>query len=236
MGEGTLGTMLENLRTVDDRTWGCYAFSRDILCDRIPPGKRDKMIHRALDCGVLWAERIRARTGMSDPFKIAEDLGLDVVESSQPMTERRVLFAQFVPDKRIEIMRHPLDIYAGLYQKQTDNERAVLFPTPGEVRALLLAHEVFHYIEETHAEEIYTRTESIRLWKFLCFKNDSAIRAIGEIAAMSFAKTLTEADYSPFILDVLLLFGYHPAGAESIYADVMAIANRTKIQEKVETD
>lgn len=227
---------MRNMRTVDDMTWGRYAFSRDILRDRVTPEGRDEMIRKSFDCGAQWAEQMRARTGTSDPFTLARDLDLEAVESDRSMTGGRVVFAQFVPDKRIEIMSDTLDAYTDLYQKQTANKRAVLFPTPGEVRALLLAHEIFHYVEEVHAGDIYTRNETIRLWKVLCFKNDSTIRAVSEIASMGFARTFTKIDCNPFILDVLLFFGRNPMGARSIYADVMEILSSAKIQEKAETN
>lgn len=226
MGNSLLVKMLRDLHAVDDMAWGRYAFSRDFLQGRVLPAQRDEMIRRAVACGTDWATRIQKETGANDPFAIARALELDVQEGEQPMTEKRALFAQFVPDNHIEIMQQPLENYATLYANEQDGEDAHLFPPPEQVKKLLLAHEIFHYVEETHAQEIYTRTETIRLWKFLWFENNSTLRAVGEIAAMQFAKALVGTSFSPFMLDVLLFFSYNEAGAESIYRDVMAAAGK----------
>jgi hypothetical protein len=98
-----------------------------------------------------------------------------------------------------------------------------LFPTPTEVRGLLLFHEIFHFIEERNIKKIYTRTETIRLWKFLFINWDSTVRAVSEIAAMSFARAVAHTVYNPFILDPLLLYGYSKEKAESIFQRIMCI-------------
>jgi hypothetical protein len=118
-------------------------------------------------------------------------------------------------------MRQPIELYAALYESEADNTR---LPAPEQARALLLGHELFHHVEELHRDEIYSRTEKIRLWKLLLIKWDSTVRTIGEIAAMSFAKTLARADYNPFVLDVLLLFGYNKEAAIRVFESILDIA------------
>ena len=220
----SLGGMLRCLRSIDDAAWGRYAFSLDMLRNRVPLSRQDEMTGKAIACGDEWARKMITRTGASDPDSMLKALGLILVENDAPMTSNRPLFAQFVPDRRVEIMGQPIALYSSLYQKEKEGADASLFPTPQEVRALLLAHEIFHFVEECNVKEIYSRTETIRLWEFLFIKWDSTVRAVGEIAAMSFAKVLTGAAYSPFILDVMLLFGYDPKMAESVFQRIMDIS------------
>jgi hypothetical protein len=181
------------------------------------------MAANAVLCGEEWAQRMLAQTGASDVETIHEALGLELVENNLDMTGMpRQLFAQFVPETRVEIMSQPVSIYAGMHEPG--------FPEPEQVRSLLIAHEMFHYVETRHPKEIYSRTEKILLWKLFGFRWESTVRTIGEIAAMSFAKTLTGADYSPFILEVLLLYGYNRDLAENVFRGIMDI--NTKFTEQ----
>jgi hypothetical protein len=216
MGKFSLNEMITALRGINDVAWGRYAFKKEMLKNKIPPERQDEMAVKAVLCGEEWAQRMIAQTGASDVETMRETLGLELIENNLDMTSMpQQLFAQFVPDKRVEIMSQPVSIYAGMHEPG--------FPEPEQVRSLLIAHEMFHYVENQHSKEIYSRTEKILLWKLFEFKWESTVRTIGEIAAMSFAKTLTGADYSPFILDILLLYGYNRDLAENVFCGIMNI-------------
>jgi hypothetical protein len=224
----SLNNMISDLSKIDDETWGAYAFSRDILKDRVPQEKKCEMIVKSIQCGNEYADKILQETGQITPQEIAKHLGLHIMSSNFPMTGKRVLFAQFTPPDHIEISQEPVEKYkiflAGLAEEKFD-----LLITDSEIYNLLLGHEIFHFLEEQYKDEIYTRTEKIQLWHILNFKNDSTIRALGEIAGMAFSKRLNHIAYSPFLLDVLLFFGYNPEGAKNIYRDIMGISAKQKI-------
>ena len=225
-GRLSLSDMLRYLYTVDDITWGRYAFSFDILRNHIPLFRQDEMARKAVACGEEWARRMMAQTGTADPVSMQEALGLVLVENDVPITESaRPIFAQFVPERRIEIMSQPLHIYSSFFQKETGSKCLSLFPPPEQVRTLLLAHEIFHYVEECNSKEIYSQTETIQLWKFLWIRWNSTVRALSEIAAMSFAKTLTSVDYSPFILDIILFHGCNKEMTENAFRRITDIVN-----------
>jgi len=223
----SLSSMMSSLRDIDDEIWGEYAFSRDILRDRIPEEKKFEYISNSIRCGEEYADRILQETGQSGPREIANCLGLHVIPSDLPMTSKRVLFAQYTPPDQIEILQEPLAKYKAVLAHATEEESAQLV-AESEIRNVLLGHEIFHFLEDRYEDEIYTRTEKIRLWRILNFKNDSTVRALGEIAGMAFSKRLNHITYSPFLLDVLLFFGYNPEGANNIYQDIMAISQSKK--------
>ena len=93
------------------------------------------------------------------------------------------------------------------------------------IEELLLAHEIFHFIEEND-DDIFTRTEKIRLWKIGPIKNDSNIVCLGEIAGMAFAKELLKISYSPYILDVFLVYLYNIQASYGLYKEIMSINNK----------
>ncbi|MCI1956173.1 MAG: hypothetical protein LKJ21_07350 [Oscillospiraceae bacterium] len=221
-GRLTLAQMMTSLRSVDDECWGRYLFSRDILRDRIPPDRRDEMIAKSIRCGEEYARRILVETNARSVSGIPPFFGLRVHFSDEPATEKRVLFANFTPPDDITIMNQPMEKYDRLLASLPREEVSVL-PAGAEIRDLLLGHELYHFTEERYRNEIYTRTEKIRLWKIFRFQNESTIRALGEIAAMAFARTLARVSYFPALLDVLLLFCYNKDYSRSIYQNIMRI-------------
>ena len=217
----TLEEMILRLREVSDISWGRYAFSHDFLREKVPIAKQDEMTQKAVACGEEWAKKMMESTGASNPEAMAEAFALVISENNLDMKGfPRPLFAQFIPDNKINLMLQPIDLYAELYLYSENN---IHLPTPEKVRSLLLAHEIYHHVEELHEKEIYSRTEKIRLWEVLFVKWDSTVRAVGEIAAMSFSKTLNNIDYSPFFLDMLLLFSYNEKSAKRIFKHIMDI-------------
>lgn len=218
--------LIRPLLQVSDRVWGRYAFSRDILRDRISLPQQDTWTEGAIRCGREEAAKCGLTPGPEAPDALAARLGLKVGSSDAPMTEKRAVFAVCLPEGEILLMQEPLERYRTFYDEAAGTEAAALFPTPQEVRGLLLAHEAFHAIEEANEKTIYTRTQKLRLWKIFGFANDTTVRAIGEIAAMYFAKELTGSRYNPFLLDPLLFAGYSLSGAKTLVCDIMEIAGK----------
>lgn len=212
----TLVQMASALREVDDESWGKYLFSRDILRDRVTPEQKSEKIAKSIACGVEYAQRILSETETDSPDRIASFFGLHVAEGDVQMTEKRVLFASFTPPDEITIMKEPLKKYGGVLAALPPEDSALL-PAESEVRSILLGHELFHFVEERHKDEIYTRTEKIRLWKIFGFENNSTIRALGEIAGMAFTKMLCRIPFSPSLLDVLLLYSYNENYSREVY-------------------
>ena len=220
-GQPTLAAMMETLRSVSDEAWGRYAFSREMLRERIPAGEIPELIGESLRCGEEYACRVMRETGRSTARDVAERLGVTVEPDTRPAGgARRILFARFTPPRTIDIMREPLARYAQLLPTLPPAESAAL-PDADGVYDMLLGHELFHYAEESHASEIYTRRRTIRLWKIFGFENRTTIRALSEIAAMAFARTLCRVGYSPFALDVLLFYSYDKSNARRIYDHIM---------------
>lgn len=218
----SLVEMIENLLQIDDEAWGLYAFSRDILKERVPADKKLEMIRKAISCGREYAQRIIREYGSSDVHTIAEKLKLKIVFQDALMTGNRILFASYTPPDEIGIMTEPVDKAVQLILK--DESVLVEYFQKNSIMNTILGHEIFHCIEDQFEQEIYTRTEKILLWKLLGFKNYSTVRALGEIAAMAFTKELNGLKYSPFILDILLYYSYDSFNAEKIYHDVLEMS------------
>ena len=71
-----------------------------------------------------------------------------------------MLFAQFVEPDEITIFTDCVDKASRL-----EEECGCDLLRRENLTNTLLAHELFHAVEERHVKEIYTRTERVELWR-----------------------------------------------------------------------
>lgn len=214
MAEAVFREMAERLSRVEDLSWGMYAFSRDILRDKISGEEKERMIKQSIDCGYEMAEKAQKRLGTSEPWEMADKLNLKVEYQDRGQIGDQILFALFTPPKEIQIMKEPIDLAVknGLLED---------LMTAEQIESLILGHEIFHYLEEEE-EGIYTRSEKIVLWRLLGYENKSTVRALSEIGGMYFSKKINGFPYSPFALDILLYYNYNPEEALKMYREVLS--------------
>lgn len=212
-----LNSMMKELITLDDRSFGRYAFSRDPLRGKFTPGDMDSLAEKSYACGIEAARDIIDKYGTQNPRELAHALGIRVETPEQPEDTSRVTFAQFNPPDSIYIFKDSLNKANELL---SDSE--VLSTMQGlDAEGVLLAHELFHVVEDLNKKTIFTRTYKVELWAPWPFHNRSTVRCLGEMAGMAFAKELTGLGYSPFVLDVFLVYGYSPAVGFDLYKELM---------------
>ncbi|MGL5435711.1 MAG: hypothetical protein ACRDBO_10000 [Lachnospiraceae bacterium] len=207
----------------DESIWGEYAFSRDILVNRIQIQKKKEMIQQAARCGRELAEQLRSAFDGASISEIVNAHNLKLEVEHESIIGERILFAQYNPPDDIVIMGEPLKKYEAALREQ--GVEGTLPPT-SQIYDWMLGHELFHAMEDRHEDTIYTRNEKITLWKLWKYENKSTVRALSEIAAMYFSQTLNQTTVSPFILDVLLSLQYSEEIAGSIYQDIMKLVNK----------
>ena len=213
------GEMLENLLKIDDESWAAYAFSRELLKHRIEEDKKLEMTAKAIQCGKEYAKQVRCEFQNADLQTIARAYNLNLEFQNTLIIGDRILFACYTAPSRIQIMEEPINKAVELIEKEKPN--LVNIFTRDAIIDIILGHEMFHFIENEESDHIYTRNEKILLWKFMGYKNYSAVHALGEIGAMAFTKELTGIPYSPFILDFILYYSYSASNAEKIYRDIL---------------
>lgn len=216
--------MLKELVNVNDEEWGMYAFCREPLNGKFSIEEKLELIEKANFCGRECAKKIREENGNVDVYKIAKNLGIEVDYPQRPNGGGHIIFAQFVNPNKVTVFKDSVDKAVVLIEKENLYD---LFNNIN-IEEILLAHEIFHYIEEHNGDEMFTQTETIRLWKFGPFKNDSNIVCLGEIAGMAFAKELLQLSYSPYILDSFLVYLYHPKVAYDLYKEIINIKSKYK--------
>lgn len=224
-----LDRMLKDLAAIDLAEWYRYVFSRDPLNGRFNDAQRRSWMEYALACGREYAEKVMKEYGSSDPVVLAKAMGMKVSYPTYPEKTDRVLFAEYREPDIIFIYMDAVK-KAGEYLERPEI-REILTDSL-DIRKLLLAHELFHYVEEVYQHEIYTKTEKIRLWSIGPLHNDSEIAALSEAAAMAFAREITGIPYAPYVMDAFLVYGYSPEEASGLYEEMMELAGRKYIKEE----
>ena len=217
-----VGMIVEDLCKIKEEEWGLYAFSREPLNGKFTDDQRMELTQQAIACGREYAMKVVSEYKTRDPKVLAEKLGLVVDYPEVPQNASRVLFAEF---------REPRTIH--IYMDGVRKGEA-LFDEPGvkealgnpDISRLLLGHELFHYIEEKHKKEIWTRKYKIELWR-KPFHNRSGVIVLGEIAAMAFTKALNQLSHSLYVYDAYLVYGYSPETASGLYEEMMERSKRT---------
>ena len=215
--------MLEELVKNDDISWGKYAFSRELLNGKFSDEQRCELIIKANDCGMEYARKYKDEFGEMSPELLANKIGIQVQYPEMPQNADRVLFAEYrIPNK--------VYIYADAVKKAqgilNETKARDILGYDLNISRVLLSHELFHFIEEKNAKTIFTRTEKVELWAPKPFHNRSGIDVLGEIAAMAFAKELPGLSYSPYVMDVFLVYGYNPEEASGLYEEIMELSKK----------
>nr|WP_314462998.1 hypothetical protein [uncultured Clostridium sp.] len=213
--------MVSDLIKIEPVQWYGYAFSREPLNGIIQDKKRREWMERSLSCGREYAQKICRKYRTKDPRKLAEFMGVDISYPEYPEKTDRVLFAEYRAPNKICIYMDAVMKAKKLIERL---EISGILTKEVDVSQLLLSHELFHYLEEENRHEIFTKTEKIRLWSLGFFHNDSNVIALSEIAAMGFAQEIMGIQYSPFLMDVVLVYGYSVEEASGLYEEMMEYA------------
>lgn len=213
--------ILERLVKIPELDWRNYAFSREPLNGKITDEMRNSYMQKSCECGHDYAKRMVSEYGTHDIKALSRKLGLYVEYPEYPDKTDRVLFADFAVPNKIKIFMDAVNRAEKLLNRPSVKRILTEKLNPSD---LILSHEIFHYIEEKYKSEIFTRTEKIRLWSLWKFHNDSEIYALGEIAAMSFAKELNNLPYSPYVMDVFFVYDYSAEEASGLYSEIMELS------------
>lgn len=219
-----ISMMLEDLVQLDDVSWGKYAFSREPLKNKFSEEQKSELTLKSIACGVEYAQKYVEKYGKADPSRLADKMGMNVQYPEMPQNTDRVLFAEYKAPNNINIF---MDGVKKAYETLKEPGVEAALGEGLNVSKTLLAHELFHFVEEENAKTIFTHTEKVELWAPKPLHNRSGIAVLGEIAAMAFAKELVGLSFSPYVMDVLLVYGYNPEEASGLYEEIMELAGKT---------
>lgn len=207
--------LISNLKNVDKNIWGLYTFKRDPLYNKVNDKEKAEMIEKANECGREEAIKLKEKYGIKSCGEYADSLGLTISEIEEKNSDDYILFAKFNSPNKISICINNVKKAEEMVKK----ENLKLLIEEVKIEDVLIAHEMFHFIEVKN-KELYTRKTKIRLWQLGPLKNESGLVALGEIAAMAFAKELLQLSYYPNLFDILLLYPHDEKRAKMLYDEV----------------
>ena len=219
-----LEVMLQDLAAIDTVEWYRYVFSREPLNGKFTDEQRRHWMEQSLECGRKYAGIICDKYQTKDPKELAKAMGMKVSYPTFPEKADRVLFAEYREPDMINIFMDAVSKAKKYLDRPGIRE---ILTDQLHVANLLLSHELFHHVEEMYRKEIFTKTETIRLWSVGPVHNDSQIIALSEIAAMAFAQEIIQLPYAPYVLDMFLVYGYSPEEASGLYEEMMTMAGFT---------
>lgn len=212
-----LEQIAHDLKGLSDETWGRYAFSRDLLKEKIDEKTMLELIHGSIQAGKEAAKKIQIQyPNFAVPEVVAaHGVRVEKMKAEDERIGNRIMFALYTPPDLVQLASAPIEKLGAFDLPWLAKET---------VENLMLGHELFHHIE-THDPEIFTQKTKITLWKVLFYSYRTNVRATSEIAAMVFTKILNDLDYSPFMLDILLFYAYEPETATTMYYEVLDFLN-----------
>ncbi|MCK9245358.1 MAG: hypothetical protein M0P11_00160 [Anaerolineaceae bacterium] len=184
---------------VPDEKWWESIFRRDPMYDRLDSLQKDRFTICGLKCGQDYADEVLNHFQCKKLSEIVKALGVDIIYKTTYGIDGLLVFAQFSAPKTIILFSKNLEMFEEYKKReQIDN-----LPISLNLEELLIAHELFHYFEENDPKLAHheIRFES---FKFGPIKLNSKLIAVSEIAAMSFARRITNTLVNPCVLDILL--------------------------------
>lgn len=208
--------IIKKLISLEDVVWDIYAFRHEPLIGKITSKQLHDYAYNARKCGYSLAEQIRNKYLGKSVREIVEAEGAKIHEEDIGWDGYRTVFASFVEPDNITIYTDNGTRTDALIDKEG------LAKYIGDVKTtdLLLAHELFHYME-TKMPDIYTMAKHVRLYKIWRYEYMSRILCLEEIGAMAFAKELTGLSCPTYVFDVLMLYDSNPKKALEQYKCIM---------------
>jgi len=214
---------IKQLIDMTDEEWGMYAFSRDPIHRKISKQQTLLFIKEANACGKEAAKKLKEKYKGLSIKEYADQLGLQIKKEDLEGSDDYIVFAKYNYPKDITLYMKNIEyLEAFIVEKQLQEllENA-------NIENVLLAHEMYHYCEE-HWTDMYSKETTIVLWKIGKFSYKSKVIALGEIAAMAFAKELIGLTYNPYLFDSLLLYPHNSEKATKLMEDIFAFRQKEK--------
>lgn len=215
-----LEDMISRLGQLSDEQWALYAFSREPLKGKVEKAERLRLAKEAMECGRREAEILKAQFQDKTAYEYARTQGLYINYKEKANDGGYVIFAQYKPKKEISVFTHCIKMAEPYLEKYP----GLPFENAGMIQDVLLSHEVFHHIEEIKKDTIFTRKKHVELWTLGPVHNASKLACLSEIGGMGFAKELCRITWSPYLLDVFLVYSYSPSAASNLFEGIKRAA------------
>ncbi|EYT95445.1 hypothetical protein QJ527_05475 [Enterococcus mundtii] len=201
-----LDELILELMTISDQQWCDYQFKREILVGKLSLSEQRAWGELARQCGERLAEVIYRKYRTKNIHALCRTLNVAISYGETAWRDDRLTLATYDETTGICLMTEPIQKF--------EQEKITALPLE-QVASLILAHELYHHLE-TCDPTLYTQQKTVELWRFFGYRHQSKIRTLSEIAAMSFSEKLNNVGFSPYVLEVAMIWPYDPLFCERL--------------------
>ena len=193
----------------DDVFWH-YVMMRDPYWKHLGEAQRRKVMHDSVHCGSQSAGyfsdvRLPIRT-------LCADAGIQISIYEDVPQSNREIFALFEAPSTIRL--RPDLIQETQAKLDTAEYRALLGTF--QLEDVMLAHELFHFLERIHKKTIYTQTEKTTTISIGPIHVRKRLTMSSEVAAMAFVQSLLGLPWNPYLLDAIIVSRTDPQATDGI--------------------
>jgi len=217
----TIKDFARTLAAYNDEQWLQYNLRREPLASRLTDAEKHDLYFGAVACGQEQAATLRGSLVDASVPELAESVDVKIALDTTPSDGVFTTFATYS-------VKDGITIYA-------DNARATdaliqqegLEDLSGGVKTedLLLAHELFHYVEN-HESDLFIQKKHVLIFRLGPIEYRSKLLCLSEVAAMAFAQKLTGLPCSPYVFDVVMLYAKNPQRAKQQFDMIQSICEQ----------
>ena len=148
----------------------------------------------------------------ADVGEICEQMAVPIVSCESEQINERITFATYAEDEGIRLMTEPLEKLkcSGLASISKETAQALIMDMNYFTTSKLLLREFIRKAKNCAVAVAF-------------YTHQSNIRALSEIAAMSFSKEMNQSDFSPYVLEAVLLWPYNEIRSQGILEEIKEI-------------
>lgn len=217
-----LSSMVAKGCMASDYAWGLATLANDPLFRMFDQVQQEEIVKTSVQIGIAEAQGIMQACASTDPLIIAGFLGIVINNVTGDTEGQRALryFAQYctgVINVYTDMVIETEEILAH-YRLQDVLGRF-------DVKSVLVAHELFHYLEEQKSA-IETRHMRVKVKRLGFWSGYVCPYMASEIAAFAFAKCLLQLSFHPRLLELISLYHQEPPISAKIFWNIMEISGQ----------
>ncbi len=193
----------DDLMALSDEEWGSKVLASDPLFERVSDGERLALINKAMRCAEEEFDKLVTALGARKPSEYAEALGIRVKEDYGVVRFPFLYFGMYNGSPPTINVAVRAIVAVGTLIEESSSLSCIL-PVV-DMRELVIAHELFHHIEEQN-NGIFTRSKNAQVnTLFGLVRYQTTSRGLGEIASKHFCKVMMGLPFSPTIYEPILV-------------------------------
>jgi hypothetical protein len=185
----------------DELVLGYILLARDPLFRRMSQEMRFKIIKCATLIGKIVAQNIWKELGTKDPVMLAKKLGIKIVISDEEyIMGSAIQFSEYWHNHSTIIVYEKFIWELAKWLNRGNLAHPIVVE---DLRSACVAHELFHFIEETRVGSLREKFKVCTL-AIGPIRIKSGVMTASELAAHAFTKELLSMKFSPILIDYLV--------------------------------